>query len=777
MTAGETTCPACGAPIEVGDAEPLARIDCPKCGEKVRVRSAFDHFELVETVGVGGMGTVYKARDTQLDRFVALKLLRKELNTEEHAARLQHEARVTASVDDPNVVQVFSFGRDHEQFYLVMELVDAGSLDDLIEQTQRVPEQQVLSAGLQVARGLRAAHEKGLIHRDVKPANILFKDADTAKIGDFGLAGVAEENAGSAGEIWGTPYYVAPERLASAPEDFRSDIYSLGATMFHAMAGKPPFEGETNSATALHDLKMHPLDLASVAPDVSRATARVVSRMIEPDPARRFETYDDLITQLEKAAGVSSGRPSRKAQILMGFGALLVIAIAIFFALRTHRRVPTAVPSRPPDPSLVKHYEEARKLLLAEKFNVAHAEFGKVALEARGMQPLYDWARLQQGCAAFLDNEKSKARQAFNEIENAGAQGFGENEKPAPFLDAARKLGAPRVVPAAIDWKSGEVENFAIFLFALKDLAQKDSDDAATLLDRFIATKNTGRASWVEDYKPLARRNLEEIRTLLDWRKRNANIASAAELQRASEEFKAIEGHLKKGGPLEPELEQERKRLADRGNVVEKTVGSARDQQRQQILVREKPASDTAIAAYRAAVARYDFATALQAIRTAQFTEDSLRRAQEDFVKRAQWLIEWKRLLIDDINRAPFSGAIGDPQLAYIGINRASDSELTMRLQYGEAPGRKWTQFQPAALLGVAASYIKPNIANAGDRDGFAPCLRRKLDSANYRKSSRLRRLARSRNTVRRCRFCSRRSNFRAPGPAPPPRPPRSSHN
>ncbi len=167
------TCQACGTAIDTTDAEPLARLPCPNCGEKMRVERTFDHFVVVETLGIGGMGTVYKARDTLLDRFVALKLLRKDLSgQEDHNSRLQQEARIAASVNHPNVIQVFSSGTDHGQFYVVMELVDHGSLDDLIEQRNRLPEKQVLESGVQVAKGLRAAHRQGLIHRDVKPANI-----------------------------------------------------------------------------------------------------------------------------------------------------------------------------------------------------------------------------------------------------------------------------------------------------------------------------------------------------------------------------------------------------------------------------------------------------------------------------------------------------------------------------------------------------------------------------------------------------------------------------
>jgi len=347
------TCPGCGKTVDTTEAEPLERIACPNCGKKVRAERSFDHFILVETLGVGGMGTVYKARDTHLDRFVALKVLRTDLGAEEdYSARLQQEARIAAAVNHPNVVQVFDSGTDHGQFYVVMELVDRGSLDDLMALQPRLSEKKVLETGIQVAKGLRAAHRRGLIHRDVKPANIMFVDEHAAKIGDFGLASTATQRWETDRVIWGTPHYVAPERLSNQPEDFRSDIYSLGATLFHAIAGRPPIEGETNSATALRELKQRPLNLQAVARDISPTTARVLQRMIAADPGQRFSSYDDLVVELERALEDApdgsaahrwrwrrllprirwAPREQRKYWLLACVALALLLTTAIFFA-------------------------------------------------------------------------------------------------------------------------------------------------------------------------------------------------------------------------------------------------------------------------------------------------------------------------------------------------------------------------------------------------------------------------------------------------------------
>ncbi len=504
--------------IDTTDAEPLAQVACPNCGEKTRVERTFDHFVLLETLGVGGMGTVYKARDTLLDRFVALKLLRRDLSGEsDHASRLQHEARVAASINHPNVIQVFSSGTDHGQFYVVMELVDRGSLDDLIEQRNRLPEGQVLESGIQVAKGLRAAHRQGLIHRDVKPANILFIDEQIAKISDFGLASAAAEGT-KRDEIWGTPYYVAPERLNNGPEDFRTDIYGLGATLFHAVAGKAPIEGNTNSAALLLDLKNHPLDLRAIAPDVSQATATVLERMIAPDPAQRFSSYDELVSEMEHARHALKGQ---------------------------------------------EH-----------------------VVVARGRSPRWALA----GVVLFI----------------------------------------------------------MLLAMAALFLARKPREHVATgaLPSASVASvKLTGK----------------------DKNPQPAGVATRAE-------------------------------------------------DKKKVLAFEAAPWKAALANYREQIALYDFAAAREAIKDVQLSDPSLKQAQQATDKRVQWLIDWKNNLIDDINRAHFSGAISDSSGAkYTGIGGATDQSLSLKLPYGIARVT-WRELSPETLLTVSTSFVKPSAPDAPDR-------------------------------------------------------------
>ena len=297
-----TVCPECRNVIDVTGLEPGDSITCPYCRNEFPITRQFGNFLLERQLGAGGMGTVYLGRDVTLDRVVAVKVLRPELVSDhKFMATFLREAEITASLNHPNIVQVYAFGEHELVYYLVVEYISGGSLDDRIMTLGSITELEGIEIGIAVARGLECALQRGLIHRDIKPGNILFNANNTPKVVDFGLSLSFETTDHFDGEIWGTPYYVAPEKLERLPEDFRSDLYSLGATLFHAISGRPPYEGEDPNDVAMKHLSGSVISLKAFVPDISDQTTFAVSKAMARNPEDRYESYGEFIAQLEDA--------------------------------------------------------------------------------------------------------------------------------------------------------------------------------------------------------------------------------------------------------------------------------------------------------------------------------------------------------------------------------------------------------------------------------------------------------------------------------------------
>ncbi|MCS7048753.1 MAG: serine/threonine protein kinase, partial [Verrucomicrobiae bacterium] len=321
----------------------------------------FGNFLLLNPLGVGGLGTVYKAVDLALGRSLALKILRKKFATQpEFIESFFREARAAAAVTHPNIAQVYSFGEHDGQYYLAMELLERGSLDDRISTLGKLPEKDVLEIGRQIAAGLRAAHLRGLLHRDIKPGNILFGEDNIPKLVDFGLARAQHEaHLDAGGPIWGTPYYIAPEKLRGQPEDHRSDMYSLGATLYHALAGRPPFDAETASKVVTKHATQPAQSLRTYVPTVQNATVHLIGRMLSKNPAERHATYDELLHDFEEAiAAVKYAEQNRvvaaptgeqiSLRSVIATAVLVVIGMAVLVWVFIHRERffgPTAKPT------------------------------------------------------------------------------------------------------------------------------------------------------------------------------------------------------------------------------------------------------------------------------------------------------------------------------------------------------------------------------------------------------------------------------------------------
>ena len=259
-------------------------------------------FELRSVIGSGGMGKVYRAWDTVLHRLVAVKLMKPELAQETNALdNFYREARAAASLNHTNIGHIYNYDELDGRRYLVMELADQGSLDTLIEKHKVLNELMVLDIGIKISSALDMALKHNLLHRDLKPGNILFNADHDPKLVDFGLARSVDAEDDPNEGIWGTPYYVAPEKIKHEKETFLSDMYSLGGTLYHALTGHVPFE-----APKVEDvLSAHVYTALTppnhVVPEVTQPTSDALMKVMAKNPADRYLSYDEFIMALEAA--------------------------------------------------------------------------------------------------------------------------------------------------------------------------------------------------------------------------------------------------------------------------------------------------------------------------------------------------------------------------------------------------------------------------------------------------------------------------------------------
>src|SRR3954451_9120815 len=272
------------------------------------VGSTFAGHRIEGRAGKGGMGVVYRATDLQLDRAVALKLVAPELAADEaFAERFKRESRLAASLDHPNVIPIYHAGEEDGLLYVTMRFVDGTDLADVLRRDRRLDPQRAVAITAQVGAALDAAHERGLVHRDVKPANILLQ-GDHVFLTDFGLSKQAGsgDDLTETGAVLGTVDYMAPEQVQGGIVDGRTDVYALGCVLFQMLSGRVPFERPSPMAK----LFAHASDDAPLLKDVPPELAAVVARAMEKDPGRRFQSAGELAQAAGDAIGVSTSIPS-----------------------------------------------------------------------------------------------------------------------------------------------------------------------------------------------------------------------------------------------------------------------------------------------------------------------------------------------------------------------------------------------------------------------------------------------------------------------------------
>ena len=262
-----------------------------KIGQIVKER-----YEILEILGEGGMAFVYKARDTQLERFVAIKTLKPNyVNQETFVDRFKREAKTAANLNHPNIVQIFDWGIEDEP-YFVMEYIEGNTLTSIIAKNRTISLGDILFIGAQVSSGLHAAHQKGLVHRDIKPGNIMITPDGKVKVTDFGIVSLQNEESDitKTGSILGTASYISPEQAQGKPVYIESDLYSLGTVLYELITGKPPFTGDSPISTATKHLTDKPEKPSSFRRDLPKGVESAVLKLLEKTTYDRFKSAEDL---------------------------------------------------------------------------------------------------------------------------------------------------------------------------------------------------------------------------------------------------------------------------------------------------------------------------------------------------------------------------------------------------------------------------------------------------------------------------------------------------
>ncbi|MGI9110597.1 MAG: protein kinase domain-containing protein [Gaiellaceae bacterium] len=278
-----------------------------------------ERYELKDAVGKGGMSTVYCAYDTQLERNVALKILHEHFGEDDdYVARFRHEARAAAQLSHPGIVTVIDRGEEDGRQFIVFEFVEGETLKDLVERGGPLPVRRALEVALEVGRAVSFAHQRGLIHRDIKPQNVLVDGDGRAKVTDFGIARSLDAVGHTeTGTVLGTSHYIAPEQARGERVDAQTDVYSFGVVLYELLAGAVPYSGDNFLTVALRHVNEPVPSVLEARPDAQLRLATLVERCMAKDPEERPDSMADVVAELEACLAELDGRPDGDATMIV----------------------------------------------------------------------------------------------------------------------------------------------------------------------------------------------------------------------------------------------------------------------------------------------------------------------------------------------------------------------------------------------------------------------------------------------------------------------------
>ncbi len=765
-------CHACGTVIDLAGQTAFTHVDCPHCGAISVVPVQFGNFLLLNPLGIGGMGTVYKAVDLSLNRYLALKILRPKLASHpEFIENFAREARAAAAVNHPNIAQVYSFGEHEGQYYLAMELLERGSLDDRMTTLGKLPEKDILEIGYQVASGLRAAEQRGLLHRDIKPGNILFNDDGVPKIVDFGLARAqAQEEKGNRGNepIWGTPYYIAPEKLRGQPEDLRSDIYSLGATLYHALAARPPFDAATAGEVITKHATQPAYSLKTYAPGVHERTARIMGRMLSKNPAERYATYDELLHDIYEAQEILRTEENRKVVVVSGgekipltsiivtIIAVVIGALAVLFVWYKLFRAPPSEPAALPPPGVTSTVATTRSSAAApsegvdfndntpwgKSWNTAMLQLAQgnyeqalityeETLRLLGPQRLQHrrWIFYMEGLTLLWADQPTDARQSFLKALNPAAPRL----VPLPvttsnLIDPLAFVMVGDLPPVKLEEALPQMPAWAQALslvsLGFRHLENGDLNRAIDSFGRYQQLAPAADQRWVYRVQPLTdklTRQCEQVRTVLgrldqlaQEQKYPEALARLREIQRGNPPSLLRPLLTQREAPLQAGIKKQQDQQAQLQAEQERQRQAQAERERQRVAEETK-----ALQSIEPDLAPlwqvYDFHAAALKYEAFEQTLQTAggKQAVEQRIATTRLLEDFKKQLQADFPKHPYPGETMTTRdgVQPIGqLVRASETKLVFATQFGEMI-KNWRDFAPTELIRLAASYLAVNAA------------------------------------------------------------------
>lgn len=724
-------CYACAAPMDIASVAPYTRVVCPDCKVENRVKKHFGHYTVTRRHAIGGMSSVFVAIDETLDREVALKILSEEYSEDEtRIAAFEQEARLTASLSHPSVVRVLTTGKAFGRFYIAMELVQGGDLEGMIRKQKRIPELEMLPLAIEIAEGLKGAKAAGLIHRDVKPGNILLDSDGHVKIVDFGLALVTQGGQATATEIWATPYYVPPEAIEGRVEDFRADIYAFGATLYHALAGKPPCNEETMVTNVLREAKKNILPLQTIAPDLLDETCAVIDRAMAYEPENRFSSYDEMIGALRAALKAAKGeaetdeqgvtrterrailrsRKKKKIAILAGVGVLVLATTGVLIAVVknqaddvvekkpvvnfTPESVDVGEGSSPGE--ITRRYFSARRVMESGDLKKAENLFSLLLRDENVEEPTRTWSGLQAVVAPMMDGRmadaRARARKVRAHLKSA------EATIPAEFTDTVLLVldgfSSPSFFNAAetAGDGGGSERLMGSFIAGLKNWEQGGLDHAVPFFQRVAADQTLVddgvmgiyqqiAQSYLRDYELLSSKMLsEEPSTLVECRNMTDELNNILALLETKGRAKFnVKARLNQLPHIGKELMAQREENPPEGNDIEEIEKLAKS---------------------------YEFIKVVQYIKAMEGATPGYKKSS--LLTIAEFAVVFFAEMKSDLRRQAVSveAALRDGT-SVTGVALDTEGRLVTRLSDGERRQISWKELPPDAMIAIYRELVK----------------------------------------------------------------------